>query len=246
MVNVHLKDVSLEYPVYTNQPKLFAKKLATLAGAGKFVKHNKLAYVRSVDNLTMNLSSGDRVGLIGNNGAGKTTVLKLIAGIYKPTSGSVSVTGSICSVLGSGFGLDEDATGYENIILGGIANGHSAKEMQGKVKDIEEFTRLGKFLDMPLKTYSAGMRARLAFAITTSFTSDILIMDEGIGVGDKEFYDKAQKRLDSFLDKANILIMASHSEALLKQFCNYGLVMKSGQKQYFGPIDEAFDYYNLD
>jgi len=241
-----LKNVSLDYPVYGQEPRLITKKLISLASAGKFISSNKIPYVRSVDSLSLTISPGQRVALIGNNGAGKTTILKLISGIYKPSRGKVSVVGTVCPILGTGFGLDDDATGYENIVLGGIVLGAKARDMKEKIEEIADFTELGEFLRMPLKTYSAGMKARLAFDITTSIESDILVIDEGIGAGDKTFNLKAHDRLTHFLKKASILILASHSEELVRQFCTHGLVMKSGRQEFFGPIDEALSYYAND
>ncbi|MDF3047359.1 MAG: hypothetical protein K0R73_477 [Candidatus Midichloriaceae bacterium] len=235
--------VSLDYPVYGQDPRLITRKIISLASAGKFVSSNKIPYIRSIDNLTLTINSGDRVGLIGNNGAGKTTILKLISGIYQPTSGKVYVEGKVCPILGSGFGLDDEATGYENIILGGIALGRSVAEMKEKVTEIAEFTELGDFLRMPFKTYSAGMKARLSFAITTSFESQILAIDEGIGAGDRDFSVIAKNRLDQFLTQASTLIIASHSEDLIKRFCTHGLVMKSGKSKFYGTVDDALKYY---
>lgn len=240
---IKLQNVSLEFPIYGHEPRMLTKKILSLASAGKFVRNHKIPYVRSVDNLSLDIKVGERVGLIGNNGAGKTSILKLMAGIYQPTHGSIHAEGTIFPILGSGFGLDHEATGYENIVLGGIALGHSVKTIQEKIPEIEEFTELGEFLHMPLKTYSAGMMTRLAFAITTSIKSDILVIDEGIGAGDKDFNTKAQKRLDQFLQEASILVLASHSEELIKKFCTHGLVMKGGKKQFYGPIKEALEYY---
>ncbi len=239
-----LKNVTLNYPIYGGlEPKLLTRTIASLVSAGKFVKNKKVSCVRSIDDLSLEVKSGERLGLLGNNGAGKTTLLKLMAGIYKPSSGSLTIEGSVCPILGTGFGLDEEATGYENIILGGIALGRSVAEMKGKISEITEFTELGTYLYMPIKTYSAGMKTRLAFAITTSFNSDIIAIDEGIGAGDSSFQAKAEKRLNKFLKRANILVMASHSNELLQKFCTHGLVMKSGKQEFHGTISEAIKYY---
>lgn len=237
------ENVSLDYPIYGQEPRLLTRHIISLASAGKFINNQKIPYIRSVDDLTLTINSGERVGLIGNNGAGKTTILKLISGIYQPTNGKITVEGKVCPILGSGFGLDDEATGYENIILGGIALGRSVYEMKQKVEEIAEFTNLGEFLRMPFKTYSAGMKARLSFAITTSIESQILAIDEGIGAGDRDFSVIAKKRLDEFLTQANTLIIATHSEDMIKRFCTHGLVMKGGKKLFYGKVDDALKYY---
>jgi ABC-2 type transport system ATP-binding protein len=243
MAHISMKNVCLDYPIYGHEPRLVTKKLISLVSAGKIVQNTKIPYVRSVDNLTLEVKSGERIGLIGNNGAGKTTILKLISGIYTPSSGTMEIDGNVNPILGSGFGLDEEATGYENIILGGIALGRSVKEMQQLTPEIAEFTKLGEFLSMPFKTYSAGMKARLAFAITTSFESEILAIDEGIGAGDKDFNDRAENRLDQFMTNAKIMILASHSNDLIKKFCTHTLVMKGGKQLFYGKVEDGLRFY---
>lgn len=243
MASISIEKVCLDYPVYGQEPRLFTKKMLSLASAGRLVRSSKVSYVRSVEDLTLSVTSGQRVGLIGNNGAGKTSILKLVSGIYAPSSGVINVDGAINPILGSGYGLDEEATGYENIILGGVTLGRTVKEMKELTKQIAEFTELGSFLDMPFKTYSAGMKTRLAFGITTSFSADILVVDEGIGAGDKDFNAKAQKRLSEFMNNAKILLLASHSNDLIKQFCTHVLVMKGGKNVFFGSVEDGFNYY---
>ncbi len=242
MVEIILKNVSLDYPVLGHNPK-FSKRVLSLASAGRISSGTKKQYVRSIDKLNLHLKPGDKLAVIGGNGAGKTSLLKLIAGIYDQSSGEKSVVGRVTTILGTGFGLDEEATGYQNIFLGGIALGYSYKEMEACFKDIEEFTDLGDFLNLPLRVFSAGMKARLAFAIATCKHPDILIIDEGVGTGDKAFLERAEMRLTEFLSKANILLMASHSNDLLRKFCNKCLLMNNGKAVYFGDLEKGIELY---
>lgn len=243
MVNIELKNVSLDYPVYDYRVLSLQKTLISLASAGSISRMHGVVRVRSVENLDLQLKAGDKLALIGGNGAGKTSLLKLIAGIYSPTLGERKVIGKITTILGTGFGLDEEATGYQNIVLGGIALGYRLQEMKDCVEDIAEFSELGEFLNMPLRTYSAGMRARLAFGIATCKQPDIVIIDEGIGAGDASFIEKANKRLESFLSDASILIIASHSESLLRRFCTKCLYMHHGKAMFLGDLEQGLKLY---
>jgi len=243
--HIRVKDVVLDYRVYDYRTLSIKNTLVSLASAGKIAsQHDGILKVRALDGMSFELKRGDRLGLIGGNGSGKTSLLKLLAGIYEPTSGTVEIEGKVTTLLGTGFGLDDEASGYENILLGGIALGFSLKDMQEKVVSIADFTELGQFLNMPLRTYSAGMRARLAFAIATCREPDILVIDEGIGAGDNSFYEKANRKMQSFLEAASILVMASHSEELLKTFCTTCLCLNSGQVVFHGPLDEGLSYYH--
>lgn len=244
MNKVTLDNISLDYPIFDSSSKLLTKQLVSLASAGIIKHKGNVNYVRSLNKINLDLNSGDRLALIGGNGAGKTSILKIISGIYTPSSGTIDVQGKVTSILGTGFGLDEESTGYENIMLGGITMGFSIKETKKMFVDIESFSELGEYLKFPLKTYSAGMRARLAFAITTAVHPEILVIDEGIGAGDQQFFEKAQNRLHGFLDKASILVLASHSSDLLQKLCNKGIVLKKGEVVHTGSIKSCLEHYH--
>ena len=143
---------------------------------------------------------GDRVGLVGHNGAGKSTLLRLLSGIYEPTRGSATVGGRVAPVFDLGVGMDPEISGYENIIIRGLFLGQTRKQMAAKVDEIAEFTELGEYLSMPLRTYSTGMRVRLAMGVVTSIDPEILLLDEGIGAVDADFLKKAQSRLQSLVE----------------------------------------------
>jgi lipopolysaccharide transport system ATP-binding protein len=179
--------------------------------------------------VNLSLKAGDRLGLIGHNGSGKTTLLRALSGAYEPDEGAIDVHGRIAALLDLGLGIDPTATGYENIRLRGRIAGLSAKEIDGRMDEIAAFTGLGPFLAMPVKTYSAGMQARLAFAAATAVEADVLLMDEWIAVGDAEFQKLAHKRLLKLVERAGILVLASHEVPLLKLYCNKVMRLDGGK-----------------
>lgn len=242
---VKLDAVSLAYPVYSIRAQSIRNTIANLAVGGKLLKNGQdVVYVKALDKVSFELNDGDRLGIIGHNGAGKTTLLKTIAGVYEPDTGTIDVDGKISSMIDVAQGVDPELTGRENLINMGRIRGFSTKQLIEKTPEIMEFTELGPFIDLPLKTYSAGMVTRLIFGVATSFEPDILLMDEWIGAGDKLFFEKASQRLNDVLTRARVIILASHSWALISGFCNKLLVMNHGKQVYFGPIenwDEAND-----
>ena len=242
-----LDNVSIAFDVIGGEAKrLFAKgSLRGLLG-GKVGDDTAAARITALDHVSLDLRAGDRLGLVGHNGSGKSTLLRVISGIYPPMSGTVSCEGKVVPLLGAGLGLEPDATGYENIRIGCMFAGYSRAETEGFISDIEEFTELGPFLAMPFRTYSIGMQARLDFAIATAKAPDILAIDEGIGAGDAAFQDKAKKRLDRFVEHTGILVIASHSEELIRQHCNCAVLMKHGRIDYKGSVDEVLDRYKAD
>lgn len=244
MTVLKAENVYLDYPVYGFHGDSLRNKISHILSSGRIVAHAKTLVVEGLKDVSFELKPGDAVGVIGQNGAGKTSLLKTLSGIYAPTGGKITREGSISCLLGTGFGLNDDATGYENIIFGGIALGANIAFMRTKFQDIADFTQLGEFLNMPMRSYSQGMRARLAFAIATSLNPNILIIDEGLGAGDASFFDKAQARLRQFMQHVDILVFASHSENFIRQFCNKVLYIESGCVKFFGDMNEGFDLYH--
>ena len=235
---IKLNNVSLSYPVYSIRAQSLRNTIANLAVGGRLLKNGQdVVHVKALDKVNFTLKDGDRIGIIGHNGAGKTTLLKTIAGVYEPDTGSVEVNGKISSMIDITQGVDMELTGRENLINMGRIRGFSTKQLIEKTPEIMEFTELGPYIDLPLKTYSAGMVTRLIFGVATSFEPDILLMDEWIGAGDKFFFEKASHRLNSVLTRARVIVLASHSWALISGFCNKLLVMNHGQQVYFGPIE---------
>ena len=206
-------------------------------------RSNGVIVIHALKNLSMDLEEGDRVCLIGHNGAGKTTLLRVVAGIYPATTGSVDVKGSTFALLGGSIALNSDATGYENIKLIATLYNWPSDKYQDIVHEIEEFTELGVYLSLPTRIYSAGMQARLSFALATAQIPDILLVDEGIGAGDAQFQKKAQARVQQFVSRARILLLASHSVDLCRAMCSKALVLSKGEAVFFGDIEEGFKVY---
>ena len=187
------------------------------------------ATVRALDSVTLSLAEGDRLAVVGPNGAGKSTLLRAMAGVYEPLAGEVDRIGRVTPLLSIGMGLDMDASGIENILLLGMHLDIHPREMRGHVEEIIDWTELGPFAHAPLRTYSAGMVMRLAFAASTAKAPEILLMDEWLGVGDAAFQQKAYDRMAAFVGGSAILVLASHSEALLAGWCTRAVRLESGK-----------------
>ena len=248
MASIEFKNVYLEYPVLGGDRKrLLSKQVLQqyLRTGGMLEKGGSgSAAVKALSDVSFHLTQGDRLGLIGHNGAGKSTMLRTIAGIYPATSGSVHLDGVCSSLFSMALGLDPDATGYENIRLMSLLRNFDMNKIDEIIVDVAEFTELGSYLDMPVRTYSSGMAARLSFAVVTSQPCDILLIDEGIGAGDASFQEKAQARIKAFFSKAGVMVIASHADDLLNQFCNKGMVLEQGQVKFLGSLDDALEFYN--
>lgn len=185
--------------------------------------------VRAIDQLNLEVNDGDRIGLVGHNGSGKTTLLRVLAGIYKPVAGRIRIEGKVGTLLDPAAGMDSEATGMENIFLRGYVLGLTKRQIESHIDDIADFTDLGDFLQLPTRTYSAGMAARLAFGISTAMHNDIMLIDEGIGAGDTAFQEKARKRIEDLFDRTSIVLIASHAEDLIARFCNRRIQMEQGR-----------------
>lgn len=196
-----------------------------------------------LDNVELSLEPGERIALIGRNGAGKSTLLKTLAGIYRPQEGRVESDRPVTGIFNITLGFRPEATGYRNIVLKGLIAGKSRKEIERAIPEIAEYTELGPYLHMPLRTYSQGMAMRLAFAIATGFSSEILLLDEWIGAGDAQFREKIVARMNSFVESAHILVLASHSTQLLRRTANRAIWMEGGRVRAEGPVDELIDAY---
>jgi ABC-type polysaccharide/polyol phosphate transport system ATPase subunit len=201
--------------------------------------------VRTIlDDISFELEDGFRLALIGPNGAGKTTLLRVLAGAISPTRGTIIRRGTAQALLNVNLGFRNEATGLENIYLRGLSMGMNLSEIREKVPEIAEFSELGVAIYDPIQTYSAGMRARLAFSIVTSRAPNILLMDEWISAGDKRFVQKAHERLERKVADCRALVLASHNNAIVTDICSHGLVLETGRKVFFGKIDEALKFYD--
>lgn len=197
----------------------------------------------ALKNINLVINDGDRIGIIGSNGAGKSSLLKIICGILSPTSGKVSVIGNIQPLIEVGAGFNPEFSGRENIFINGYMLGFSKKQIQEKEQEIIEFAELAEFIDVPIKYYSSGMSVRLAFAVATSIEPEILVFDEMLSAGDMRFMQKAKARMDSLLEKARILVCVSHDFDLIEKVCEKVFVLNKGQFVFVGSAQEAIHYY---
>lgn len=209
-------------------------------------RKGRLRGVRAIHDVSFSLNEGDRLAIIGENGSGKTTLLQVLAGILAPETGTLTTRGRITSLININLGMQAEATGHRNITLRGLAAGYSHKMIEAKRDEIAEFSELGEFLYMPIDTYSAGMRMRLTFSIATAFEPEILILDEWLSAGDASFKEKATLRMNEFVEKAGILILASHSRKLLLDNCDTALWLDEGRVCAMGPVLEIVDAYEAE
>lgn len=245
MASIKLDSVSLEFPGIAHKRGMTVKSAGsalTLGGKMHLDKRNRLN-VRALDNISLSIKAGDRVALVGHNGAGKSTLLRVMAGLYKPTTGSLRVEGKIAPLFNLNFGIDMEASGYENILIRGLFLGMCKAEIEEKIDSIVEFCELADFLHLPVRTYSSGMRTRLGFSISTHIDAEVLLLDEAIGAGDATFFNKACLKIESFINDANIMVLASHSNKILRQFCQKGILLEHGKVVFSGPLDDVLHCY---
>jgi len=244
---LNLNNVSVSFPVYHGASRSLKKNLLFRTSGGKIARDaTDRIVVEALHDVSLSLGESDRLALIGSNGAGKTTLLRVMAGVYEPTSGSVLARGRISSMFDIGIGIDPELNGYDNIRLRALLLQISNAEIDEKLEDIAEFTELGPYLHMPVRTYSSGMMMRLTFAVSTCFMPDIVLMDEWILAGDVQFMVKAQKRIENFINNSSIFVLASHNHDLLRQWCNKGLWLKNGCVSAFGAPDTVIEAYLAD
>ncbi|MHC8378121.1 ABC transporter ATP-binding protein [Pseudomonas sp. MDT1-16] len=230
MSSIEFKNVCVDFPIYNANGRSLKKRLIQVATGGQLGSDEQgRVVVRALEDLTFTFNKGDRVGLLGHNGAGKSTLLRLLSSVYEPSSGTARISGEIGSLIDISLGTDPEATGRENIFLRGGLLGMTKAEIAEKLDDIIEFSELGDFVDMPLRTYSTGMHLRLAFAVSTTVRPEILLMDEWLSVGDEGFKQKAEVRMGELVKSTNILVIASHSRELVMHTCNRVLWLEHGK-----------------
>jgi ABC-type polysaccharide/polyol phosphate transport system ATPase subunit len=247
MARVVLENVRVDFPIYGAQRNL-RKVLFDRATGGLIQRQGKNqdhVVVKALAGVSMTLEDGDRIGLIGHNGSGKSTLLKVLAGIYEPIEGRLLVEGRVTPLFDMMPGLDVEDSGYENIITCGLLLGLSRDEIESKIPDVEEFSELGEYLALPVRTYSSGMTMRLGFALVTALDPGVLLMDEGIGAGDARFAERAEKRLNDFVGRSRIVVVASHAPGLIKSICNKAALLQAGRIVAMGAVDDVFEQYDI-
>ncbi|WP_410658491.1 ABC transporter ATP-binding protein [Amycolatopsis sp. lyj-112] len=242
MVSIDVHNAYVDFPIFDAKTRSMKKKVLGKVG-GKIGTATKVPIIEALHDVTLSLKQGDRVGLVGHNGAGKSTLLRLLSGIYEPTRGSARISGKIAPVFDLGIGMDPEISGLENIIVRGLFLGMTAKQMEARIDDIAEFTELGDYLQMPLRTYSTGMRVRLALGVVTSIDPEILILDEGIGAVDAAFLNKAKDRLKDLVKRSGILVFASHSDEFLFELCDTAIWMDEGHVKQRGSLRDVLTGY---
>lgn len=241
---ITLQGVALELPIYEVRGRSLKQQIMRLGRSnGRNNGDDGIVIVRALEDINLSFHSGDRIGLIGHNGAGKSTLLRVLAGIYAPTKGIVTKQGKVVPLLDISLGMDENSTGLQNIRLRGLLLGMKHREILQKQHEIAEFSELGDYLHLPIRTYSSGMRVRLAFAISTAIDADILLLDEVMGVGDATFMNKAEKRLSELRNRSEIVVLAMHSNYEIRRTCNKVIWMDNGKVKMFGLSHDVIDAY---
>jgi lipopolysaccharide transport system ATP-binding protein len=236
---IELKGVELAYPIYSIRASSLRNTIANIAVGGKLLKDGQdIIHVKALDGVNFSMEVGHRLGVLGHNGAGKTTLLKVLAGIYEPDRGLVEINGKVSSMIDIGLGLDNALTGRENLLTMGKLRGFSAAMVNSIMPEILEFSELGSYIELPVKAYSSGMRARLVFALATTLEPDILLFDEWISTGDANFAAKATKRMQKLLSVSRALVLATHNEKMVRDICNKLLVLDGGRQLFFGSTDD--------
>jgi ABC-2 type transport system ATP-binding protein/lipopolysaccharide transport system ATP-binding protein len=243
MAAINLTNVSVDIPIYDWASASIRKLVLGSTIGGRFAHSHHHLVTNALKNISFEVRQGDRIGLVGANGSGKTTLLRVLSGVYAPTSGSIDVDGQVSPLFDVALGMSMDATGIENIRMCGILWGLTHREIDDHFDEIVEFTELGDYLNMPVRTYSAGMRLRLAFAIATARDPEILLIDEAIGAGDAIFMEKAFARLENLAHRSSILIVASHAEGIIHKLCNKAMWLHRGNLIEYGEVDNVLAAY---
>ncbi|MGH3939631.1 MAG: galactan export ABC transporter ATP-binding subunit Wzt/RfbE [Pseudonocardiaceae bacterium] len=245
MVSIDVHGACVDFPIFDAKTRSLKKAVLGTVGraGGKIGTDSKVPIIEALRDITLSLRHGDRVGLVGHNGAGKSTLLRLLSGIYEPTRGSARIVGKVAPVFDLGVGMDPEITGFENIIIRGLFLGMTRKQMEARTDEIAEFTELGDYLSMPLRTYSTGMRVRLALGVVTSIDPEILLLDEGIGAVDAAFLEKARDRLTALVERSGMLVFASHSDEFLIELCSSGIWLDQGKIRQQGKLQAVLDHY---
>jgi len=244
MAKIDFKGVTVEFPIYNASGRSLKKRLVQVATGGQLgADAQGHVVVKALEDISFCLQEGDRVGLVGHNGAGKSTLLRVLSGVYEPIFGSATIEGTVGSLIDISLGIDPEATGRENLYVRGALLGLSKAQITEQIDAIVEFSELGDFIDMPLRTYSSGMHLRLAFSVSTIVRPDILLMDEWLSVGDENFKHKVEARMTDLVHATKVLVLASHSRDLILKTCNRALWLEHGKVRMDGSAEEVCQAY---
>jgi len=246
MAAVSLKNVSIQIPIYDIGGSSLRKAILSKTVGGKFAQAGTHITVNALIDISFEANDGDRIALVGNNGSGKSTLLRVLSDVYPPTSGTVTVQGAVSPMFDATLGMNMDATGIENIWLCGRIWGLTPSQIKESIPDIIEFTELGDYLNVPVRTYSTGMMLRLAFAIATVRDPEILLLDEIIGVGDASFFQKAFDRLRRMIHRSRILFLASHADDILRMVCDKAVWLDHGRLVQYGEFEDVIASYRAE
>lgn len=240
---INFKDINLQISIPKAYSNSFGRQIIESTVGGKFIDIKNEMSVDVLKDINITIRDGDRIGLLGHNGAGKTSLLKIIAGIIEPSSGEIEVSGNVVSLLNTSAGINMDFSGFDNIYMRLYLMGKKKSEIDKVIDEIIDFSELGRYIHLPMKTYSSGMYTRLIFSINTVFDAEILLMDEFIGLADKAFIKKTETRINQMIKKTNNLVLATHSKELIKKFCNRVLILAAGSNVFYGRTDVGLKLY---
>lgn len=243
MAHIIFEHVNVDFPIYNAKNRSLKNTVMQAATGGKVSFGAEGTVIRSLEDVSFEIHEGERVGVVGHNGAGKSTLLRALSNVYAPTAGRAEIVGEIGSLVDIGLGIDGEATGRENIFIRGALLGLKKKEIEDRFDEIIEFSELGEFINMPVRTYSSGMHLRLAFAVATIIRPEILLMDEWLSVGDAAFNEKAEKRLNDLVRSSRILVIASHSKELIEKTCNRVMWFEHGRLKMDSETKEVCNSY---
>ena len=241
--SIEVRGISVLFPLYHGNTRSL-KKLLVSAASGRLTEDQQhRVVVRALSDIDFSLTSGERLGLVGSNGAGKTTLLRTLAGIYEPVTGHVRVHGALTAMLDPSLGMNIELTGRENILLRGLYSGLPTPMLKRLEDDVIAFAELSDFIDLPVRIYSAGMVVRLGFALATAVRPRILLMDEWFLAGDAAFMEKARARLEDMVRGADILVLSTHSDTVVREWCSRVIWLEKGRVRADGPMAEIMDLY---
>lgn len=243
MAHITFEHVNIDFPIYNSKNRSLKNTVMQAATGGKVSFGAEGTVIRSLEDVSFKICEGERVGIVGHNGAGKSTLLRALSNVYAPTAGRAEIVGEIGSLVDIGLGIDGEATGRENIYIRGALLGLKRSEIEKRFDEIVEFSELGEFINMPVRTYSSGMHLRLAFAVATIIRPEILLMDEWLSVGDAAFNEKAERRLSELVKSSRILVIASHSRELIERTCNRAMWFEHGHLKMDASPSEVCNAY---